>query len=116
MNEVRCCTIDETEHGSDHSAIRTELAIEWQSPNAKPRRLWRKTRWVELRRMVKVTKDTCPEPEDHNSVNECCEYIMWLVLPAIEKTCPNSETIPLCKTLVGQGSHEIAGRLHLLVQ
>ncbi|KAF2183891.1 hypothetical protein K469DRAFT_727832 [Zopfia rhizophila CBS 207.26] len=56
MNEVCRCTIDSIEHGSDHSAIQTELVIEWQSPNAKPRRLWRKTRWIKIRRIVEAIK------------------------------------------------------------
>lgn len=97
MNEVCCCTIDETEHGSDHSAIRTELAIEWQSPNTKPRRLWRKTRWIEMRRMVEAKLHARPEPIDRDNVDEYCEHIMDLVLPAVEKHVPVAKPSPYAK-------------------
>ena len=87
-SDVCSCTIDETGHGSDLSAIRTELEVKWQSPNARLRKLWRKARWAEVRRMVEATMRSLTEPQDCNNVDEYCEYITELVTPAIEKYVP----------------------------
>ncbi|KAK7178484.1 zinc knuckle, partial [Paraphaeosphaeria sporulosa] len=96
-NEVCSCSIDETEHGSDHSAIRTKMVVEWQSPDTKPRKLWRKTRWSDVRRMVEAAMHARPEPQDYGSVNAYCEYIMELVTPAVEKHVPVAKPSPYAK-------------------
>jgi len=39
MNDIYRCTIDGTKHRCDHLAIRTEMAVEWESPGIQPRKL-----------------------------------------------------------------------------
>jgi hypothetical protein len=97
INDTYLCAIDETEHGSDHSAIRTEMAIEWESPKAQPRKLWKKARWDQMRKRVQELLNAIPEPAEQATVDEHCEYIMKVVLPAVDDNVPLAKPSPYSK-------------------
>lgn len=91
------CTIDKTEHGSNHSAIRTELAIGWRSPRTKPRRLWKQIRWIEVRLMVEASLQAHPGPSDPTDVDGHCKFIMGVVLPIVETHVPVAKPSPYAR-------------------
>jgi Reverse transcriptase (RNA-dependent DNA polymerase)/Endonuclease-reverse transcriptase len=97
MSEVQYCNIDETQHGSDHNAIRTEITIDWESPITTQRKLWKKARWSLIRREVENSLQATPEPQVHNDIDQYCDFIMDMVLPAVEKHVPVANPSPYTK-------------------
>lgn len=95
--EVTLCTTDDTKHGSDHCAIRTEFALELERIEAPPRRLWKKARWGLVREMVQKALETQPEPADPRDVECYNQYILDLVAPAVTKHVPLATPSPYSK-------------------
>jgi len=87
-SEVQRCATEETAHGSDHTAICTEFAIDLVQTKSPPRKLWKKTRWDLIKEGVTEELEIRPQPENPRDVDNYCQYITECIGPAIEKHVP----------------------------
>jgi len=82
MDTIRCGT-DDTAHGSDHLAIRTEFALTVDVPTHVARLLWKRAPWDAIRKTVQQALAVRPAPAEPNDLDGYAQYMLDLVMPAI---------------------------------
>jgi len=96
-SDTYLCDIHATEHGSDHRAIHTEIAVDWEPPKPRNRRLWKKADWGKMRKKTQELVETVPEPPMEASIDDHCAYIMDVVMPAVDESVPVAKPSPYTK-------------------
>jgi len=97
VNEVKWCTIEGAEHGSDHRFVRTAFSIGIDIQNNTPRRLWKKADWTQMREGLEKALESRPQPENPGEVDSYWSYIQELIGPHIEKHVPLAKPSPYAK-------------------
>jgi hypothetical protein len=68
-NELSLCTIEGTEHGSDHQIIRAIFHTKVNSRATPPRRLWKKADWTQIGKGLEQALGLQPQPENPEDVD-----------------------------------------------
>jgi hypothetical protein len=87
-NEVRRCTTEESEHGSDHRIIGTSFFTTIDIRSETSKRLWKKANWTQISKGLEQALESRPQPEDPEDVNGYWRYIQELIAPLVERYVP----------------------------
>lgn len=92
--EVTSCTTADTQHGSDHTAVRTTFSATVDFRQSRPRKIWKKAKWSQINATLSLTLQSRPNPDQPGDVDSYWDYLQEILLPTLNKYVPEARPSP----------------------
>jgi hypothetical protein len=96
-NEVKRCTTEGNEHGSDHQFIRTAFSTTTDIRTHMPKRLWKKAEWTKIKEDLEQILKIRPQPENPEDVDNYWSYLQDIIDLPIRRHVPVAKPSPYAK-------------------